>query len=260
MKIPVVHWLPGPAYLKRSASLTIGMSDLSVFITSSLTSSERKISGQWELEYFKQRLEQITGIPPVNQQILVYPSTSSAEYQELVGNNERLEKFSALKPFVRVHVEDSREDSELRSIEKGELDDESRFQLSEEAYDQRSGTVRKWKQAQKLGRYNPEESKKRQQEMQENRLKAGGIKLGDRCEIDGDRRGTVKFVGEVKEIENLAGFVWIGVALDEPLGKNDGSIKGHRYFECGKNYGAFVKPNNIQVGDFQAEEYEEYEL
>ncbi|EDU46498.1 tubulin-folding cofactor B [Pyrenophora tritici-repentis Pt-1C-BFP] len=62
------------------------------------------------------------------------------------------------------------------------------------------------------------------------------------------RRGTISYIGLVPEIPGIG--VWIGVTLDEPTGKNDGSIKGKRYFECGKNCGAFVRPERCEAGDF----------
>jgi cyclophilin family peptidyl-prolyl cis-trans isomerase len=70
--------------------------------------------------------------------------------------------------------------------------------------------------------------------------------VGNRCQLVGDRRGTVQHVGPVEFLPGL----WIGIALDEPNGKNDGSVHGKRYFQTGKNQGMFVKPSKVVVGDF----------
>ena len=72
------------------------------------------------------------------------------------------------------------------------------------------------------------------------------IKVGMRCEVSGGRRGEVSFVGKTV----LGCGFWVGVTYDDPVGKNDGTVKGERYFECEMKYGGMVRPNLVQVGDF----------
>ncbi|KAI8635696.1 CAP Gly-rich domain-containing protein [Parasitella parasitica] len=55
--------------------------------------------------------------------------------------------------------------------------------------------------------------------------------------------GTVEFIGHV----NFAEGVWIGVELDRRVGKNDGSVDGHRYFVSSPNRGVFVRPEDISL-------------
>jgi tubulin-folding cofactor B len=38
--------------------------------------------------------------------------------------------------------------------------------------------------------------------------------------------------------------------LDEPVGKNDGTVKGNRVFECSPGFGAIVRGRNVTTGDF----------
>ena len=69
-----------------------------------------------------------------------------------------------------------------------------------------------------------------------------------RCEVQpGARRGLVMWVGESEALK--AGY-WVGVKLDEPLGMNNGTIKGVQLFECGDNYGSMCRGKNVTVGDF----------
>lgn len=77
------------------------------------------------------------------------------------------------------------------------------------------------------------------------------IKQSARCRLlpDSDhRRGTVQYVGDIAEIPGIG--AWVGVALDEPTGKNDGSVKGKSYFKCQPNCGVFIRPERVEVGDF----------
>ena len=34
------------------------------------------------------------------------------------------------------------------------------------------------------------------------------------------------------------------------MGKNDGSVKGQRFFECPDKYGGFLRPDKLMVGDY----------
>ncbi|XP_065358824.1 dynactin subunit 1 [Calliphora vicina] len=70
------------------------------------------------------------------------------------------------------------------------------------------------------------------------------IKVGARIELTGkDLQGTIAYVG----MTSFAVGKWVGVVLDEPKGKNNGSIKGQSYFECSDNYGMFVRPTQLKV-------------
>ncbi|SOV76128.1 tubulin-specific chaperone, putative [Plasmodium sp. gorilla clade G3] len=72
--------------------------------------------------------------------------------------------------------------------------------------------------------------------------------IGKRCRIKlGDRRGILKFVGNIKNNNDL----FVGVDLDEPLGNSDGMYKKKKLFECkGDKYGYIGNINSIEVGDF----------
>uniref|UniRef100_A0A7N8XYJ3 Kinesin family member 13Ba n=1 Tax=Mastacembelus armatus TaxID=205130 RepID=A0A7N8XYJ3_9TELE len=63
--------------------------------------------------------------------------------------------------------------------------------------------------------------------------------------VGSNKAGTVRYVG----VTQFAGGVWVGVELDTPLGKNDGSVGGHRYFHCKPGYGVLVRPDRLSCCD-----------
>ncbi|KAM4724131.1 dynactin subunit 1 isoform 2-T2 [Anableps anableps] len=72
------------------------------------------------------------------------------------------------------------------------------------------------------------------------------VKVGSQVEVIGKgQRGTVAYIGTTL----FASGKWVGVILDEPKGKNDGTVQGKRYFTCQENYGIFVRQSQIQLVD-----------
>ncbi|KAJ7341341.1 hypothetical protein JRQ81_005321, partial [Phrynocephalus forsythii] len=71
---------------------------------------------------------------------------------------------------------------------------------------------------------------------------ADWLKEGEYVTIGTNKSGIVRYVGPTDFQEGT----WVGVELDLPSGKNDGSIGGKQYFKCNPGYGLLVKPGRVQ--------------
>jgi phenylpyruvate tautomerase PptA (4-oxalocrotonate tautomerase family) len=72
-----------------------------------------------------------------------------------------------------------------------------------------------------------------------------GLRVGDYCEVATDScqgRGVVAFTGQTAFKDGA----WVGVRLDQPLGKNNGAVQGQRYFTCQEGHGVFVPPDRVR--------------
>jgi len=71
----------------------------------------------------------------------------------------------------------------------------------------------------------------------------GGLHVGDTVFVGGQINSNAKlaFLGTTSFAEGK----WAGIIFDEKKGKNDGSVKGERYFECDPGHGMFVRPNQV---------------
>uniref|UniRef100_A0A665V7W4 CAP-Gly domain-containing protein n=2 Tax=Echeneis naucrates TaxID=173247 RepID=A0A665V7W4_ECHNA len=68
------------------------------------------------------------------------------------------------------------------------------------------------------------------------------LRLGERVLVVGQRTGVVQFYGKT----SFAPGLWLGIELDKPSGKNDGSVGGVRYFNCPPKHGVFAPPSRVQ--------------
>ncbi|KAM8917635.1 CAP-Gly domain-containing linker protein 4 isoform 3-T4 [Spinachia spinachia] len=68
------------------------------------------------------------------------------------------------------------------------------------------------------------------------------VRLGERVLVVGQRMGVIKFCGKT----SFAPGLWLGIELDKPSGKNDGSVGGVNYFSCPPKHGVFAPPSHVQ--------------
>ncbi|KAK5382306.1 hypothetical protein LTR20_006062 [Exophiala xenobiotica] len=263
-----------------------------------LLSAERRITPSWTISQLKSKLEPVTGIPA---------SAQSLRTRSLDGTFVHLSDESSLVGDARyglhrgseIEIIDARPAGMRQSFNFADLSSVEKYQMPESQYEKLDDSVLAWKKRAKLGRFDPSVSQKTAEEMAEERKRADRevierrrIDVGMRCRVGRDdaRRGVVRFVGEIGGLGGAreSGCVWIGVELDEPVGRNDGSVlveiaaaaaadddengegddeeeegKGEerqagggkkeekmvRVFECRDKFGVFVRPEKVEVGE-----------
>ncbi|KAL1733637.1 CAP Gly-rich domain-containing protein [Schizophyllum commune] len=222
---------------------------LKVFVVSPDTRSERRFDPHTTIEQLKGKLELITGIPVQNQALFLLNTVDDEQPIADLSDDSRPLGYYGVKDYQAIKVTDLNPATSFT----GQLTDTSnvdKFELTEEEYAKRNDTVMAYKQRMKMGRFAEKAESPAAEKKEVN------IPVGSRCEIETNepglhKRGTVRFVGETKF---GSGGVWVGVEYDEPMGKNDGSVQGERYFTCAPKYGVFVRPEKVKVGDFPPEE------
>ncbi|KAL7736706.1 hypothetical protein ACLKA6_015565 [Drosophila palustris] len=229
----------------------------SSFITANVTNShneavafEMKFAKDITVAQLKSKLEIITGGSAGTMKVELYKGDS---YVTSLTNNDAKLGFYINCDGLRLHVVDS-------FVSFG-FDNEKveKFELSKDQYEQKTNSVRNFLKQNKLGKYNEEEMKqmeeKRREQAAEMQKRADLCIQGSRCQVtvpgNPTRRGTIMYNGE---LEGKTG-IFIGVKYDEPLGKNNGSVNGKVYFVCPPNYGGFVSPLSVEVGDFPPEDF-----
>ncbi|KAK5172567.1 uncharacterized protein LTR77_002687 [Saxophila tyrrhenica] len=225
--------------------------DIPLLITSENASSERRISPSWSVAHLKGRLEPITGIPATCQRISLKVGSQTPQNIEAVDEEATQLAQWPLQAYAELTISDTRPPSHRTNY----TDPSSvpKYTMPTPTYESLPNSVLAYKKANQVGRFDPAAPSLEQQKIANTfrEVSERHITPGKRCKLlpeEDSRRGTVRFVGEVEEIPGVG--AWVGVELDEPTGKNDGSVKGRRLFECKANYGVLVRAERVEVGEF----------
>ncbi|EJC99960.1 uncharacterized protein FOMMEDRAFT_22438 [Fomitiporia mediterranea MF3/22] len=226
---------------------------VNVFVVSLDTRSERRFDLHTTVQQLKAKLESVTGIPASAQRISLHNSEEDSTVVATLDDSSRPLGFYGVHDWQVLRVEDTSPPGASLTGQFTDVSQVEKFELSEAEYAARRDTVLAYKQRNRLGRFSEPEKSETHEETSSSEANVG-IKIGQRCEVEPvseggiARRGIVQFIGST-EFGTKKG-TWVGVQYDEPVGKNDGSVDGHRYFSCPAPYGGFVRPEKVRVGDF----------
>lgn len=202
---------------------------------------ERRFPPSLSIDELKNRLEVLTGASAATMELCFYTHSD-----ERIGKPQDDRTIGHYVPLNGInHLKLTVKDDNVLSPDC--LSQVPKYEMGDEDYEKRNDSVRMFKLKNKLGRFSDKAGVDEEQSLSQ-------FAIGDRCEVKINqlqpRRGQIMYLGK---IGNKSG-VFVGVRYDEPCGKNDGSFEGTRYFECPPNYGSFVNPNCVTVGDYPEEE------
>jgi|UniRef100_A0AC35F5J8 tubulin-folding cofactor B len=205
--------------MSTSIALTVKKTDGFVY--------EKKFVESQTLLEFKQKLELITGVL-ANQMKLELHDAEDKFIKPLENDNGTLAE-AGVKDDMIIKVQD------IHGNNSAPEADVPHYVMSDDKYAQREDNLRKWKES-IISNIEP------QQERLESHIVVGNrviVKMPNKSE---EKHGKIEFVGETLFKPDI---IWVGVSYDEAVGKNDGSVDGHRYFTTKPNHGAFIRPVNV---------------
>ncbi|KAH8915184.1 hypothetical protein BT69DRAFT_1341640 [Atractiella rhizophila] len=236
------------------------MAQIEVYVLSAKTHSQRRFPVTLTISDLQGKLEMITGLGLGEEGELLRKIDLSGEARKTLGEAGVGEGMTI--KVLGGYDDDAEEEEKAH-----------KFDITQAEYEKRSDSLLAFKQRNKLGRFGAQVAEPSIPVPEE-------LKSGARCEVEGGRRGTIRFVGETK----FSKGTWVGVEYDEPVGKNDGSyvslpplslfnfssrfhtklriwmvdsVDGTRYFEAKDKFGGFIRTDKVKVGDYPVRNIED---
>ncbi len=194
---------------------------MELYIDSPTAKGWHTFSSTMSLNEFYSRLELITGIRASNQSINCFQKEYplGTTLGSIVQNKQHLTILGTMEFDENV----------------------KKYEMSQELYAQREGTVQSFLKANKFGKY----SENTDPIVNESISDYSEYKVGSRC------YATIKSISKYGQIMYIGPFdlkpgqIFIGVAYDDPIGKHNGTIRDKVYFKCKKNHGALLRPHLV---------------
>lgn len=201
---------------------------------------EKKYQATMLLGDLKKKLELVVGA--IADQMSIELRDSEGKFVTQLTDDKKNLRDSGVRDGMKIYAVDN----SGQNLDLNDGDMVEKYEISEDDYNRREDSVRifKKKMLQAQSGVVPPAAE------DPNEIAAQEIKVGDRCEVrvkgQMSRRGQVAFVG----LTQFQKGYWAGIKYDEPVGKNDGSVAGVRYFTCDNLSGGFVRPVDVHVGDY----------
>ena len=173
---------------------------VTVDISSTLTSflSNKRFQKDLTIAALKGKLELVSGVLAGGMKLEVY--NPDGKLICVMDDDSALMGSYHVDDGCRIHVIDTSGSS------LGQFEDVSKiekYEMTQEDYDKRTDSVKAFKEKMKMGRFDPELQKQKEEEKQrkgeEEQKKIEGMIVGDRCEVkvpgNPTRRGTVQYTG-----------------------------------------------------------------
>lgn len=211
------------------------------------------------IENIKNKIYIHTGTPVSDMKLYAYDYSNVEQTQVFLGDNHRcLNDYNVQDTYIiYIHANEGNPSNSIYNIDDEEIlknMKDFKYQISEDAYNKRQNSMRNF--LKQLRKKKAEETVMTQSSTEANSITENATKIydqemykiGNRCRVKmGDRRGILKFIGNLKNKTEI----FVGVDLDEPLGNSDGTYQKQFLFECkGDKYGYLGNINSIEIGDF----------
>ncbi|POW18777.1 hypothetical protein PSHT_05432 [Puccinia striiformis] len=230
------------------------MSLVTIWISSTDSYSERRWTPHLTIAELRAKLQPITGISAGSQRLALSINPGGTTDRSILLDNDELTLLDyGVQEGATIDVVDTDPHSAALAGQYNDVSQVEKFELPIQEYEKRSDSLLAFKIRNKLGRFNDDQNKQSEEECipDQEELQAK-YPLGSRCQITPTLSHQMKVhYGDIESLLfNQKHPYWIGVELDEPRGKNNGSVDGHPYFECPPNRGIFIQPDRVTLGDY----------